>query len=55
MADAVALGLIGEIIVFTHTKQIEHYRVAEIIRQDPGAGEIVPEGRVPWAEGASGT
>lgn len=33
-----ALGLIGEIIVFTHTKQIEHYRISEIIRMD-GAEE----------------
>jgi glycosyltransferase involved in cell wall biosynthesis len=49
-----ALGLIGEIIVFTHTKQIEHYRVAEIIRQDQEAGEVIPEERIPWAEGTSG-
>ena len=28
-----SLGLIGEIIVFTHTKQIEHYRITEIIHQ----------------------
>jgi len=45
-----SLGLIGEIIIFTHTKQVEHYRVSEIIHQRPipqsqGHRESLPETR----------
>lgn len=38
-----SIGLVGEIIVFTHSRQIRHYRIAEIIHRSPEAAEELPD------------
>jgi glycosyltransferase involved in cell wall biosynthesis len=36
-----ALGLIGELIIFTHGRELKEYSVAEIVSlRDPGSGEV---------------
>ncbi len=39
-----AIGLVGEIIIFTHSRQLESYKIAEIIRGQPPAPPRAIEG-----------
>jgi glycosyltransferase involved in cell wall biosynthesis len=36
--QTLSLGLIGEIIIFTHARNVRDYKVAEVIKSRPGAG-----------------
>lgn len=41
--QTLSLGLIGEIIIFTHARNVREYKVAEVIRK-PSRPELVPSG-----------
>jgi glycosyltransferase involved in cell wall biosynthesis len=48
--QTLSLGLVGEIIIFTHARNVREYRVAEVIR-NPGRPELAAVGSEP-REGA---
>lgn len=50
--QTLSLGLIGEIIIFTHARNIREYQVAEVIRGTGAMGGMGPR-EVPRPEGAS--
>jgi hypothetical protein len=39
--QSVALGLIGELIIFTHARALKEYKIAEIINDDPVSSERI--------------
>lgn len=49
--QTLSLGLIGEIIIFTHARNVREYRIAEVIRK-PTRPELVPPGEAPAMDGA---
>jgi glycosyltransferase involved in cell wall biosynthesis len=40
--QTLSLGLVGEIIIFTHARNVREYQVAEVIRSPSAARELVP-------------
>ncbi len=40
-----ALGLLGELIIFTHARAIKDYQIAEVVRHQPVEPESTPNAR----------
>ena len=51
LAATVVVGLIGEIIIFTHARNVREYKIAEVIRT-PSRPELVAPGEAPAMDGA---